>query len=201
MKMIKIDRLWDISDFDLEPRLEILYKRPRIDYRISEYIFDYINKNILEPNKIMQTGNYSICLSFAFYHKNEQRYFEDNSYNTETAKYDSETSNITEDGIKYKNIQLFCYSTEMDENIKPKEYANIVYDMIGIFLIRQYKKITKKIMDKNKTGMDYSYIEKYKYPALFKEQKYLLDEDNDVIVYCDKGGIKIKEEYIKYYGE
>jgi hypothetical protein len=199
--MVKIDRLWDIDDFDLEPRIEILYKRPRIDYRISEYIFEYINKNILEQNKIMQTGNYSICLSLEIYYKDEQTFFEDSPYNTETEKYDSEISNITDDGIKYKNIHLFCYSTEINENIKPKEYANIVYDMIGAYLIKQYKKITKEIMDKNKTGMDYEYIETFKYPALFKDQKYLLDEDDEAIVYCDIGGIKIKEEYIKHYGE
>ncbi|MDR1452141.1 MAG: hypothetical protein LBI57_07430, partial [Helicobacteraceae bacterium] len=74
MKMFKITRLWDIDDFDLTPCLEILYKRPRIDYKISEYVFEYINKNTLVPNKIMQTEDYNICLSFAFYYKDEQKY-------------------------------------------------------------------------------------------------------------------------------
>jgi hypothetical protein len=200
-EMVKIDRLWNMDDSDLEPRIEILYKRPRIDYRISEYVFDYINKNILNSNKIMQTGDYSICLSLDIYYRDDQKYFEDSTYNTKTEKYDSETSNITENGIKYKNIHLFCYSTQVNENLKPKEYANIVYDMIGAFLTKKYKKITKEIMDKNKSGMDYKIIEKFKYPASFKDQKYLMDDDEDVVVYCDIGEIKIKEEYIKYYGE
>jgi hypothetical protein len=54
MKMFKITRLWDIDDFDLIPCLEILYKWPRIGYKISEHVFEYINKNTLEPNKIIQ---------------------------------------------------------------------------------------------------------------------------------------------------
>jgi hypothetical protein len=79
--------------------------------------------------------------------------------------------------------------------------------MIGTALITKYKKITKEIMDKNKTGMDYDLIEGFEYPALFKYQKYFLDDAENVITYVldDKGvfgrGIKEREEYIKYYGE
>jgi hypothetical protein len=200
-KMVTIERVWNIYGSDLKPHIEILYKRPRIDYRVSEYVFEYINRNILEPNKIMQTGNYNICLTFDFYYKDKQKYFEDNIYNTKNEKYSFHLSNMTKNGIKYKNVQLFCYSTEINENIKPKEYANIVYDMVGLFLIEQYKKITKEIMDKIKIGMNYTFIEKFKYPALFTEQKYVLDRDGITIEYCDIGIVKMKEEYIKYYGK
>jgi hypothetical protein len=48
--MFEITRLWDIDDYDLVPNIEILYKRPRVDYRISEYVFDYINKNTMSTS-------------------------------------------------------------------------------------------------------------------------------------------------------
>jgi hypothetical protein len=58
MKMTRITRLWDIYDFILQKdNVEKFSKRPRIDYRISKYIFDYINESILKPKKIIQTGN------------------------------------------------------------------------------------------------------------------------------------------------
>jgi hypothetical protein len=185
----------------LERKLKLLFQRPRIDYRISEYVYNFINKHILEKYKIMQTGNYHIVFSFGFYDKNVQKYFEDSLYNTETTKHSLHTHRETENGIKYKVIQLFCRSTEITENIKPKEYANIVYDMVGIFLIGQYKKITKEIMDKIKIKMNYTFIEKFKYPAFFVKQKYMLDRDGVTIEYCDIGIVKMKEEYIKYYGK
>ncbi|GHU14675.1 hypothetical protein FACS1894161_5370 [Spirochaetia bacterium] len=61
-------------------------------------------------------------------------------------------------------------------------------------------------MDKNKNGMDYAYIEKFKYPALFKDQKYLWDvfDNGRHLVIDDKGVEKYineKEEYLKHYGE
>jgi hypothetical protein len=54
------------------------------------------------------------------------------------------THRETENGIKYKVIQLFCRSTEITENIQPKEYAHIVYDMVGAFLTGQYKKSNQR---------------------------------------------------------
>ena len=183
--MVKITRLWDIADFDLNAHIEILFKRPRIDYRISEYVIEFINKNILEPNKVMQTGNYDICISLDFYYPDEQKYFEDSPYNTEISKFDSEIKNTTENGIKFKMIHLFCFSTTINETLNPKEYANIVYDMVGSFLIKNYKKITKDIMEKHKKEIDYKIIEQYKYPALFEEQKYLFDDENDGMFVID----------------
>ena len=163
-KMAEISRLWDIMDFEDKLDIKLLYKRPRVDYRISEYVFDYINKNVLEPNKLVLDGNYEICSSFTFYDNERFKYFDDTSFDTEDTKYSiSKISNRTENGKKYKNISISCYSIELTENIKPKDYANIVYDMIGAFFVNKYKKITKQTMDNNKVGMDYGFIEKFKY--------------------------------------
>jgi hypothetical protein len=114
----------------------------------------------------------------------------------------------TENGIKYKVIQLFCWSTEITENIKPKEYANIVYDMVGAFLTGRYKKITKEIMENNKNGMDYEFIEELEYPATFDNQKYFHDDRPVIWAILDSNKIikneieiNIKDEYIKEYGK
>jgi hypothetical protein len=205
--MFGITRLWDITDYDLEPNIEILYKRPRVDYRISEYVFDYINKNILEQDKIMQTGYYRICFSFKFYNKENHTYHNDTIFCTENTKYSFHLFTLTEDGIKYKEIIIFCYSTELTEKITPKEYANIVYDMMGAFLKSKYKKITKEKMDKNKKEMDYNLIESFKFPAPFENQKYLADNPGILKRSTVSKGkeidiveINIKEKYIEYYG-
>jgi hypothetical protein len=201
--MAEVSRLWDIMDFDYKLNIKLLYKRPRVDYRISEYIFDYINKNVLEPNKIMQDGNYDICLSFTFFDKDHFKYFDDLPFDTEDTKYSvSKISNRTENGIKYKDISISCYSIELTENIKPKEYASIVYDMIGSFLVSKYKKITKEIMNNNKKGIEYEFIEKFIYPASFENQKYLLDNEEasyfngETLIEVD-----VENEYKKYYKE
>jgi hypothetical protein len=206
--MIEINRLWDFSGFDLKPNLKVLFKRPRVDYRISEYVFDYINKNILIKNNIMQKGDYLICLSFKIFDKNIHKYFKNSPYNNlESTKYDSSIKNRIINGEKYRDIHIICRSDKIDEKINPQEYANIVYDMIGVFLIEKYKKITKETMDTIKTGMDYDFIKKFKFPASFNNQKYITDVSNitwsssDGKVIEEMKTLNIKEEYIKYYGE
>ena len=77
---------------------------------------------------------------------------------------------------------LECCSLELNECIKPIDYANIVYAMFSDFLVREYKKTvkgmkTKDIVDKYKNGMDYALIEKFEYPASFENQKYLYDTE------------------------
>ena len=206
--MVKIvTRLWDITGLNLVPDFNLLYKRPRVDYRISEYIFAYINKNILEENKIMQTGNYDLSFSFNQYHKDDMKFHKDTTFCTENTKFDFHLYNETEGGIKYKCILVFCWSTRITEKIEPKEYANIVYDMIGAFLTSKYKKITKELMDKNRNGIDYDFIQSYKFPAKFEDQKYMMDDPgiwkNSEIKNGKEANIielNIKEKYIEHYG-
>jgi hypothetical protein len=192
----------------------MLYKRPRIDYRVSEYVFEYIKKHILEPRK-WEIYYRPIDLSFVLLNnKDEQIDYCINSmsvFNSENTKYDHGITKYTGPAAGYRFLHLFCYSTEINENIKPKEYAHIVYDMIGAYLVRVYsynkrKNITKELMDNYKTGMDYTYIESFKYPAAFENQKYYNDDyspnDNGRnILYPDIDGIDIKKEYINKYGE
>jgi hypothetical protein len=167
--MVEIRRFWNWDEVPL------MYKRPRIDYKISEYVFDYININILKQKNIMQTGDYDIHLLF-FIHNEEAQNKEDKFYKHQH--------------YRSRKISIMFTSTKLHEKITPIEYANIVYDMIGFYLTNKYKKITKEIMDKNKNGMDYNYIENLNYPAVYEDQKYIGDEKENK-----------REEYKKYYNE
>ena len=35
-----------------------LLTRPRISHKVSEYVFDFINENLLKPNKVIQSDKY-----------------------------------------------------------------------------------------------------------------------------------------------
>ena len=212
--MIKITRWWNFNPYNLTFDMEILCKRPRVDYRISEYVFEYINKNILIPNNISLAENYNIFLAMDTYDiKRHRNYFLYVSpYNTNTTKYCSLILSTT-DSIK---IHIDCCSTELNENIKPIDYAYIIYDMYSDFFVKHYKKKIKgkklkDIIDEIKNRMDCKFITEFKYPALFENQKYLYDCKGGLEeIYLDGSCKKIirpnnipeniKDEYIKYYG-
>jgi hypothetical protein len=192
-----------------------LYKRPRIDYRVSEYVYEYIERQILKPRKIkeLEFGKYilAIRLYFLLLGKDskslnvEQFYSEDSSYNTVNTIYYSRDVRH-ELRLGYKTINLYCCSTDIDKNIKPKEYANHIYNMIGTFLeAKRYKSITKEIMERYKSEMDYAYIESFAYPAPGVYQRYV-GEGYDVYTRpmsecAEYEGLKGRENYMKFYGE
>lgn len=76
---ITISRYWTYDN-----NVEMLCKRPRIDYKISEYLFDFINQNILVKKKIMQSGNYGITLFMQFPNLNM---FTETLYNTDKTNF------------------------------------------------------------------------------------------------------------------
>ena len=104
--------------------------------------------------------------------------------------------------IKQANIDVV--STYLDENIQHKDYADIVYDMFGAFLVEIYKKVKKADMDNMKKCMDYKCIESFSFPAPFDEQIYFLD-DNVYTKTISNGIIQTVEEinpkdiYIKHW--
>jgi hypothetical protein len=211
-EMPHIERKWLIVlDSGLEERLNILYKRPRIDYRVSEYVYGYIEKNILEPKKIteLKYGRYALTIKLRFFllNKNAKAFkdgvsSEHSTYNTENTIYLTDMYR-GELRLGYKTILLTCISSEINENIKPKEYANIVYDMIGAFLeTKRYKSITKELMEKYRSEMDYAYIESLRYPAAFVDQRYSMDRESTERkfdpFYHD---INVREVYMQHYGE
>jgi hypothetical protein len=201
--MIVVLRFWDIHDYnEKENDINILFKRPRVDYRISEYIFEHINEKILKKYKIMQNENYQIELSF--YNKktikNESYDFND-IYDFREFDFFHHIRDL-ENNIKWhKLINIKCYSDKFNENIKPKEYAGIVYNMICAYLSKKYKRINKKLIIKTMSELDYKHIEEYAFPALFLNQKYLFDDPISGKFMLDGMDIDIKKEYMNHYKE
>ena len=184
--MLKIERSWYDwvlgSNNELERNLNVLLQRPRIDYRVSEYVFDYINKNILAPHTILQKGDFTIDLFLGPYDdKKWARLFPKLDYDTETTQH----SYV----MKKKEITLYCNSIEINQNLTPTMYASLVYDAMASFLIEAWKDRKRNVEKIEKTGYAgyYYKVKRYIYPALFEGNNYIGDE---------RAGYKMTKHYM-----
>lgn len=192
---ITINRYWSNDN-----NAELLCKRPRVDYRISEYLFDFINRNILVKKKIMQSGKYDITLFMSIYNP-EHFYDETYIYNTDKTKFHVSVYKL--------KMSVFCNSLLFNSKITPSEYADIVYDMFALYLLCRYKKLTKEIFDEAKKNLDYDCINSFEFPAQFDNQKYILDEgsvgignvryDNEKKEWISDRIFTLREEYLKVF--
>ena len=185
--------------------IENILHRPRVSYKISEYVWLYIYKNYLKGLNILTDNKYSyrLNLSFSKYNPDIHKFFFDSQFNTEQNKFWPEKRFNTINKI-IKQADIDVVSIYLDENIQPKDYADIVYDMFGAFLVEIYKKVKKVDMDNMKEGMDYKYIESFSFPAPFDEQRYFLDNNvytktisNGIIQTVEE--INPKDIYIKHW--
>lgn len=63
MRTVTIRRFWDNDDEeDGISKPEIMFKRPRIDHRISEYLWHFLETNLLIQKKIFQMNSLRITL-------------------------------------------------------------------------------------------------------------------------------------------
>lgn len=73
------------------------------------------------------------------------------------------------------------FSTLINENITPRDYADLLYDSIGSILVYNFKSVTKKELDDVKQKIDWNYVDSFTYPAPFSEQRY---ESDDKKIFC-----------------
>lgn len=179
---------------------EILFKRPRIDYRVSEYVWNFIEINLLIPKKLLQKNSLTMTLYFAPINI-KHKFFYGSVYNTETQKFEP-----TIRGNKLKSIRIFCDYNGFTETMTPTEYANIIFDMYCSMLVDNFKKITKEECDELKTKMDFNIINSFEFPASFDNQKYSGDEggyggrSNNGIPDPKAIPYYFREVYLKHYG-
>ena len=105
------------------------------------------------------------------FNKNRKKlYLKHSPYNTVNVKFDYDIyvcdRNIGKTKkdrcyVRMNSIVLYYYSKRISEDMTSREYTNIVYDMLGAYIINEYDFNTKEVMDKNKEGMNYAYIDKF----------------------------------------
>ena len=66
--MVKIHRIWfNTERMDREDHYKItLFSRPRVSIHVDEYIWSFIEENIVKPHKIMRSEKHEYLLDNAF---------------------------------------------------------------------------------------------------------------------------------------
>ncbi|MBS1600710.1 MAG: hypothetical protein JST75_20980 [Bacteroidetes bacterium] len=186
--------------------IEDLLKRPRVSYRISEYVLNFIDKEILKPAKILQSDKYvyEFTLSFSFGIPKPNKILYKSPYATDKRLFIPHKGFTTFEKTT-KKIHLTFIGDDIGPGIAPTEYADIVYTMLTDYLLYNYKKLKKETFDNKKGLLDEKKINSFPHPAPFGQQKYILDESGYVKNWDDYVNnrkdkwIYIKDEYLKHY--
>ena len=83
--MVKIHRIWfNTERVDREDHYKItLFSRPRVSIHVDEYIWSFIEENIVKPHKLMRSEKHGYLLDISFdqFDPAKHRYFPLSSYN------------------------------------------------------------------------------------------------------------------------
>jgi len=191
------------------PDHKSLLTRPRVSHRVSEYVFDFVNQNLLKPNKVLQSDKFIYELTFSFSFSIPKRKFPYTSpFATKTRLFFSQNGFRTFEKVE-KWTTMMVIADDIDQTITPYEYATVVFKMFADFLLTNYKKFDKETFDKLIVKLDRSYIESFTFPATFEEQQYSLDDIEYPIMPLTKEEewvsidrwttINPKVEYLKHY--
>jgi len=131
-----------------------LLKRPRVSYKISEYIFEFINDQILKPANILQSDKYIYewTLSFSFKIPVNHKILYKSPYSTGTRLYVPHKGFRTFEKIT-KNAHLSVVADDINQDIMPEDYALVVYNMIADYLLYNYKKLKKEHSTSRRKGL------------------------------------------------
>lgn len=189
-----------------------LLARPRISCKVSEYVFDFLNENLLKPNKVLQNGKYVYVFTLSFspsIPKNRKSPFPYISpFATETRLFFGQRGFEPHEKVE-KWATLSVIADDIDQSITPYEYATVVFKMFADFLLSNNKKFDKEVFDKLILQLDKTYIESFVFPASFEEQRYSLDDIEMPVIPLSAGydwvdidkwtKINPKVEYLKHY--
>ena len=73
--MVEINRVW--LNVDTDTNKITLFDRPRVSIRVDEYIWSFIEENIVKPHKLMRSEKHEYLLDIAFdqFDPAKHRYF------------------------------------------------------------------------------------------------------------------------------
>ena len=180
--MVKIHRIWfNTERMDREDHYKItLFSRPRVSIHVDEYIWSFIEENIVKPHKLMRSEKHEYLLDIAFgqFDPAKHRFFPLSSYNgllREGVEMDSANrSYFREDfaggkdrttwfspnkiwtncGDKVLNVDI--KAANVSENITPREYADLLFDGIGAALVFNFKRLKREEFDGLKPKIEYA---------------------------------------------
>ena len=147
---------------------------------MDEYIWSFIEENIVKPHKLMRSEKHGylldICLTID---PAKHRYFPLSSYNgllRKGSRWTAPTEAICEDfagqdrttwfspnkiwtncGDKVLNVDI--KAANVSENITPREYADLLFDGIGAALVFNFKRLKREEFDGLKPKIDWSIVE------------------------------------------
>ena len=151
-----------------------LEDNPKISFKVRDYVWSYIFENLLKPKKILIDNKYSyrITLTLEKYNPDKHKYSTDSPFNTSSTKFRPEPKFNTQGSLKFALVGVV--SDKLSSDISPTDYANIIYDAFGAFLIVISKKVTKEEFDELKNKLDYNYINSLPHPATIDECRFFL---------------------------
>lgn len=198
-----IKRSWGVN-------YKSLLARPRISYKVSEYVFDFLNENLLMPNKVLQSDKYIyvFTLSFSPSIPKNRKFPYTSPFATKTRLYFGQKGFRTFEKVE-KWASLSVIADDIDETMTPYEYATVVLKMFADFFLINYKTFDKEIFDQLILQLDKNKIESFPFPASFDEQQYSLDDIEMPVIPLNEGYdwvglekwtiINPKVEYLKHY--
>ena len=159
MNKITIDTLYDKEDY---------FKRPKVSYKIREYIEEFFLKEVLNEKKIIVNNKVDTLLQMSFFIDANEDYI----ISLPPSTYKNENIKAYPIMISYSN------RIENAKNINI-EFAMILYEAVTEFLVTHFKKVSREEMEGLKVKLDLDYLSTIIYPAPFKEQRFV--GDNSIV--------------------
>lgn len=189
--MAELVRLWPVESGEIASILG----RPRTSMELDRYVWSYVDEKIVQPKRIMQSDKwvYKLVICFSKYDASKHKFFPDHEYNPNFGHNKPNQNNyvefkpgdtdrlfgpekfwILEKNIKASHISI-C-SPWADADITPGQYADLLFDGFGSFLVYNFKKVKKAELDEIKAGLSKDVINSFRFPAPFEKQEYMLDD-------------------------
>lgn len=212
---IRLRRLWVNLDDDQNL---ILLNRPRVSFEIDQYVWNIIEQGIVIPNGIMQSEkhDYVLVVSLSKYNSDTDLSFMPSPYNGILRDATLLSVNKTSD-LLYKRADFVDGQTRkrwfspskfwtnqgnktalvracadiVTEHIAPLEYADLLFDAFGAFLLYNFKRVKKSELDELKIKIDKNVICGFTFPAPFSQQHYQGDNANFRLTSYENGQEKI----------
>lgn len=230
MTVSVLHRVW--LNVDPDNNEITLFGRPRVSIHVDEYIWGLIEEHIVKPHKIMRSEKHGYLLKIAFdrFDPARHRFYPLSPYNgplregvrpdSANGWYPREAFAGAEERTTWfspDEIWTNCGNRVLDVNIDaahvseyitPREYADLLFDGIGAALVFNFKRLKREELDRLKSRIDWSMVERFPFPAPFEEQQYIGDEGEIHVYSWDGrqetnlvGPYSVRELYREHFGE